>query len=145
MDQNSANFNVQSFLFFTMRLNVTVKHGCKLKKGLSKAWGSLSLVPFSTSMIPEDGNTVVSHSLRQPEKEKDRGAAQPRSPPPHTPVFWKPGKNEAWEKSDLTTTGELLLVYSEVSVWKIRSIKCLYSLLLHDLEADEIVKRWLTW
>lgn len=140
-----CQFQLRRVFFFTIRLNVTTKHVRKLKKGVTKAWGSLCLVLFSPSVIPEDDNTIVNHSLKQPEKETDRRAAQPKFPLPHIPIFWKPGKNEVWEKSDLMTTRELLLVYSEVSVWKIRSIKCLYSLLLHDLETDEIVKRWLTW
>lgn len=124
-------------LLFTMRLKLK---RIIVKKGLSKSWGSLSLVPYSTWVSLEDGSTVVSHYLKRPE-ERDRRAPQPL---PKSLVFWKPGRNEVWEKSDLMTTREVLLVYGEVSVWKIRSIKCLYSLLRHDLGGDEIVKRWLT-
>lgn len=83
-----------------------------LKKGLSKFWGSLCLVPYSTSVSLEDGNTVVGHNLKRPE-ERDGRALQPL---PMPRVFWKPDRNEVQEESDLMTTREVLLVYSEVSV-----------------------------
>lgn len=78
---------MHSVCFFTMGLNITVKHIHKLKRGLSKACGSLHLVLFSTGAIPEDGNAAVSHSLKQPEKDRDRRAAQPRSPSSPRPRF----------------------------------------------------------
>lgn len=42
---------------------------------------------FFTGVIPEDCNTVVSHSLKKPEKERERKAAQPRSPLSPRPHF----------------------------------------------------------
>lgn len=49
-------------------------------------------MPFFTSVIPEDCNTVVNCSLKKPEKEKERKAAQPKSTPSPHPHFLEAGQ-----------------------------------------------------